>query len=209
MTPEKMLDDIMAYFAQGKYVQAVQDRMHALITSIGEVERDSVLEHLIETQKASFKVGVSDIVESCRALGVGFRAARFVPAEMWTCDACSHDFKFTLAPSDDDKIDRGMYDYCPMCGFQPGWTKLADKYRAMGIATPWLDKLLEECASSFGLDAKPHMVRKGGDMTLSRGGIFWARSMAESERKEDRRISIEVKMEALGKAKRWDLKGKR
>lgn len=179
MTPEKMLDDVMAYFAQGKYPDAVKERMRAIIASIGDDEREAVTEHLIETQKASFKVGVSDIVESCRALGIGFRAARFVPAVEWYCDACGYNFKYAQASGDDEKIDLGLHDVCPMCGFQPNWTLTKDAYAKMGALTrAYLEnyrKRIVECVEKHG--ASPSCGR-------GPSGPYWARSKAEQERRD-------------------------
>jgi DNA-directed RNA polymerase subunit RPC12/RpoP len=205
MTSDSMVSELTAYFAQGKYPEPVLRRMRAVIESIAEGERDTVLEHLIENQKASFKIGVSDIVESCKSLGVGFRAAKYVPAMDWTCVACGHSFKFTLCPTDDDKIDKNLHDVCPMCGFQPYWTILHDQYLEGGLECGWYDGLITE-ARAFGPRAAPS-IKRIFDLTLHRGGVFWNKPMAEAERRENRKMKIDARMAALDRAKRWDLEG--
>jgi hypothetical protein len=205
MTIDAMMDELLAYFSQGKYPEAVLRRMRTVIESIDEGERDTVLENLIETQKASFKVGVSDLVESCKALGVGFRAAKYVPAMDWTCISCGYTFKFTLSPSDDDKLDKNLHDVCPMCGFQPYWTILHDKYTEAGMACPWYDTLIKD-SRAYGPRTEK-TVKRIFDLTITRGGVFWNKPMAESERREGRKMKIDARMAAIDRAKRWDLEG--
>lgn len=180
MTAGEMLSALMDYFAQGKYPDAVVNRMRFTIESIGDAERQVVLDHLIETQKASFKISVAEIVEACKALGIGYHESKFIPATDWTCDACGHEFKYVQAVTDDDKIDRNLHDVCPMCGFQPGWTIQRAAYEQAGNLTPeyaaWYDRMLE------------HMPAKHGPKAPE--GIYWARSKAEAERREAQRKPI-------------------
>ena len=145
---------------------------------MGEADRDLVLEHLIENNKASFKVGVSDLAESCTALGIGFHESRFVPAEDWYCDACGNQFKYTMCPSDDDKIDHSLFDSCPRCGFQVGWTKTRDAYAKYGGLTEKHFLSYQECVKGC-LDRHIGKDRDGNPKP-----IYFVRSTAERERRD-------------------------
>jgi hypothetical protein len=203
MTGQEMVKEIVSCFVPPQHKMI--EKMEYIADSIPESARKEIIDAITETEGPATKIGASHIVEACNRLGVSYHRSTYTPAEPWTCDACGFEFKYTLAPSDDDKIDKGLYDACPMCGMQPGWTQLANRYNALGIATPWLDRLINECAISFGPKIEAHQVKKGA-MNLFRGGIYWARARAESERKEAKKIEIDAKMDALGKSKRWDLK---
>ena len=200
MTAREMIADLVRCFSPPP--QAMQEKMDRLAESIPEDARQDVIDKIIESKDASKKLSAKDIVEACDNLGVSYKATHYLPAEDWTCDACGYQFKFHPAPDDDDKIDKCISDFGPMCGLQPGMTKIARQYNALGIATPWYDKLSADHASAFGPKIAPHKVKRL-DLTLSRGGVFWSRATAERERKESRRIAIDAQMASLdGNAKR-------
>jgi hypothetical protein len=194
MTPDAMILELTTCYipASAKMIE----KMKALAESIQEDARQDVIDAIMEKEGPSTKIGTAHIVDACNVLGISYRRATYVPAEDWTCDACGHEFKYTMAPTDDDRIDKGLHDFCPMCGFQPGWSILHDRLRLQGISTPWYERQL----------AAAQKWKPGNSYGHFKNGIFWARSKAESERSKDRKIAIDAKMESLGKAKRWDLK---
>lgn len=202
MEAKEMILELLACFVAPP--EKMQERMFAVAASINADDRKAVLDRIIETESSSIKISVKNIVEACRAMSVGFHEAKFIPAVPWQCAACGHEFKYTVSPSDDDRIDRFLYDACPMCGFQPGWTKLRDTYHGQGIATDWYDRQLAECRASFGPRIAEHKVKKG-DMNLFRGGVFWKIDKARAERAEGKRMEIADEMAAIDRAKRYDL----
>jgi hypothetical protein len=160
----------------------------------------------MEKEGPSTKLGTAHIVAACILLGIAYRKAHYIPAEDWTCDGCGHRFKYTPSPTDDDKIDKYMTDFCPECGLQPYYTTLAQRYNELGISTAWYG-ILVDSAHRWGHTTTPTVskTRMGGQWSV--GGIFWHRSAAESERREQKQIAIAAKMAELDRAKRWDLKG--
>jgi hypothetical protein len=195
MTPKEMIFELTTCYipASAKMIE----RMEALAESIQEDARQDVIDAIMEKEGPSTKIGTAHIVDACNVLGISYRKAHYIPAVEWTCDACGNRFKYSLAPNDDDYIDKQIYDFCPMCGFQPGWTILHDRFRLQGIATPWYDRQM----------VAAQKWKPGNGYGHFKNGIFWSRAKAESERSNDRKMAIEAKMESLGKAKRWDLQG--
>lgn len=200
MTAKAMIADLMRCFSPPP--QAMQEKMERLAESIPEDARQDVIDKIIESKDASKKLSAKDIVEACDNLGVSYKATHYLPAEDWICDGCGYQFKYHSAPTDDDKIDKGIYDFCPMCGLQPGMTILAQQYNSHGIKTPWYDRLIEK-SKAWGPKV-PRVTTKtsmGGQYPV--GGIFWSRAEAERERKEAKRIAIDTQMASLdGHAKR-------
>jgi len=204
MTPKEMIYELTSCYipAGAKMIE----RMEALAESIQEDARQDVIDAIMEKEGPSTKIGTAHIVAACNTLGISYRKAHYIPAEDWICDACGHTFKYSMGAGDDDYIDKYIYDFCPMCGFQPGWTQLADAYRRQGIGVEWYDRLLDDCASAFGPKIKPHKARKGGGMTLDRGGIFWKIDDARSERAAEKKIAADAKIAEIDRAKRYDLR---
>ncbi len=189
MTADAMVGEIVQCFVPPP--RPMVEKMKSLAEGIPESARQSVIDRITETEGPSSKVGVKQMVEACDALGVGYRQSRYTPAQDWICDACGHQFKYSRCPSDDEKIDLGLHDCCPMCGFQATWTEVRDAYRTMGGLSPAYTAQyaaqVEACTSKHGPKAP--------------GGIYWSRSRAESERRDDRRVRIDRQMEDLGHSK--------
>lgn len=201
MNAKQMIFDLLKCFSPPP--QAMQDKMERLAESISEDARQDVIDKIVESKDASKKLSAKDIVEACQALGVAYHATHYLPAEDWICDGCGRKFKYHACPSDDDRVDKDIFDFCPDCGLQPYYTKLAQSYNELGIATPWYERILASCAM-FGPN-KPSQTIKIMDLTLTRGGVFWSRIIADRERREEKKIAIDAKMASLDKAKRWDL----
>jgi hypothetical protein len=196
MDTDRFVHDLFAYFA-GKYPDAVEARIRKLVDSIPESAKETILDHLVENQKANYKISVAEIVESCRTLGVSYSETKFIPAESWMCDACGHQFKYTVVSSDDDKLDRGLFDACPMCGFQPIWTKQREVYKTMSFwseaSEEQYQRAVANCTGRWG-PGKPD-------------GLFWARAKAEEDRRKERRINVEAKLAQIDRAKQLNLEG--
>jgi hypothetical protein len=208
MTPKDMIAELLNCYVLPP--AAVQSKMEQLAATIPENARKDVIDRILETEASSTKISIKHIIEACNTLGVSYKAAKYVPAINWICDACGREFLYHQAPTDDDKIDKQIYDFCPDCGMQPGWTILMQKYKAFGIATPWYDRLLADCAKAYGPKVKAHVDHIGAagmGMNLNRGGIFWSRLKAENERTdaeaEKKKIAIADKLSAIDK--RWDI----
>lgn len=204
MNAREMVNEIVSCFVPPP--KPMQEKMITLVESIPEAARKNVIDRIVETESSSIKISIKNIVEACIALGVSYHKTTYVPAEAWICDSCGNQFKYGISPSDDDKIDKLIYDACPMCGFQVNWSILHKQYSALGIKTEWYDRLLAECFASFGPKIAPHVSKKIPGLSLSRGGIFWSRSKAENERSDDKKLSIANKLAEIDKAKRYDLR---
>lgn len=206
MTSDAMVMQLVECFVSPP--DAVITKLKRIAETIPEDARQDVIDKILETETSSVKISVKHIVEACRALGVSYRETRYLPAEDWICDCCGHEFKYHQSPSDDERIDKEIYDFCPMCGFQPGWSILAQAYKDRGQKVEWYDRLLEQYHEAYGPTVKSHQVRIGSPsmgMSLNRGGIFWSRHKAEEERAKDRHEAINQRMAEIDKAKRWDI----
>lgn len=206
MTAGAMIGDLLRCFVPPP--DAVQKKLETLAESIAEDARQDVIDKILETETASVKISIKHVVDACRALGVSYRETRYLPAEHWVCDCCGREFMYHQAPSDDERIDKNIMDFCPDCGFQPGWTILAESYKALGQKVEWYQRMLAAYQGAYGPGVKSHIFRIGSaarGVTMTRGGLFWARHDAEKERKESKRIAIEAKLSDIDRAKRWDI----
>ena len=201
MTADSMITELVSCYVTP--TKKMIEKMQYIAESIPDDARQDVVDSIIEEEGPSTKIGTSHIVAACVKLGVPFRRTTYVQAEDWICDGCGHKFKYTPAPSDDDKIDKGLYDVCPMCSMQVNWTLAVNRARKLGHDTTWYDRALRDCAD-WGPN-KPEVVRKIFNLTLKRGGVYWSRSRAEGERREEKKIAIDVRMSEIDRAKRWDL----
>jgi hypothetical protein len=197
-----LVSKLVEYYP-GKYTAERIDKMRAFSSTIAEDSLGSVYDAITEDRESSGTVGIVDIKKACNSIGVGYRAAQFIPTENWTCECCGYEFRYHPAPNDDDKIDKNIHDVCPMCGFQVGWSKLATQYKARKIKADWLDRLITEYTGAYGPKVPEHKVKKGG-LTLDRGGLYWSRSKAENERTDAKKINVQDKLAEIDKAKKID-----
>ena len=162
-----------------KVCDTIPERCHA-----------DVYQAILEDLSADKMIGVKEIVAACEKIGAPHERAHYLPTEEWVCDACGKDFKYHPAPSDDDKIDKGIHDVCPQCGFQPIWT-----IQKRGYGVGW-SKTAEEVYQK-------HIATATAKFGERNPYFNWHR--AEREREEGRRMAVDDKISRLGESKRWDL----
>jgi len=173
----------------------VQEKMIQLADTIPESARKEVIDRILEEEGSSTKISITHIVEACRAIGVGYKAARYVPATDWICDSCGNKFKYHAAPTDDDKIDKGIHDLCPHCGFQVIWTIEARGYKTKDGFPEWYQRLIEKHSG------ENRNISKKANSGLE----FWARHSAERERAKELEENAKDKIAEIDRAKRWDI----
>lgn len=203
MTAGDMISELVSCYVPP--TKKMVEKMQQLAESIPENARQDVIDSIVEEEGPSTKIGTSHMVKACEKLGVSYHRSTFVPAEKWICDACGYEFRYTPAPTDDDKIDKSLFDLCPMCGMQVYWTLQYRRAKVAGHNTDWYDRALRDCAD-WGPRAPKKSV-KIFNLTLGRGGVYWDRARAEAERREAKKVAIEAVYSEIDKAKRWDLKG--
>ena len=177
MQSAEIVHKITEYFsATGKkYSTAITDELTRITSNIDEANLDRLWEHLRDNNKASFMVSVSEIVEACRILQIPYhKASAYIPAESWTCDACGHIFKYSVASTDDDMLDKHIFRRCPRCGFFPHETKVLEAYGGRQKAPTRL--------------VKEYQIRV--DLCLTRlqaEGKYWNEAKAMTDRKAEPR----------------------
>jgi len=184
--------------------QKMVARMESLARTIPDDAKEDVFNAILEELGANYMVGANNITDACKKLGVPFSETHYIPATDWTCDNCGRQFKYHPAPSDDDKIDKYIYDFCPDCGLKPYYTILAQEYNRLGIATPWYKDMLL-AASLWGprVERVERKTRMGGKWPT--GGIYWSIDAARAERKEQKQVEINARMSEIDRSKRWDM----
>lgn len=198
MTPSEMVTRLMGYYKTNYSPERI-DQLNRFCANISLDGIEIVFNRIIENRDGSSAIGVSDIKEACLAAGVGFSVTHFIDAQQVTCDACGHEFKYAPCTSDDDKIDKGIFDVCPMCGFQPAWTLCRNDYIKQGQSEPeWYTRLIEQCSGNWGPGKEK--------------GVFLSTTKMAQERKDEKKRIDDAKkkiysdkMLALVQDKRYDL----
>lgn len=174
---------------------AVQEKMIRLADTIPEDARQEVIDRILEEEGSSTKISITHIVDACRALGVGYKAAKYVPAIEWQCECCGTTFKYHAAPTDDDKIDKNIHDLCPRCGFQVIWSIEAEMYKINKKRPEWYYRLIERHTGE----------NRNPSEKAHNGTDFWSRHAAERERAKALEANAEEEIAEIDRAKRWDI----
>jgi hypothetical protein len=160
------------------------EQMQMMVRKIPERFHEEIYQAIIEEEGPNILIGVNHIVSACERIGAPYTKAHYLPTEDWTCDACEHHFKYHPAPSDDDKIDKGIHDVCPKCGFQVCWSKdgAALKLR-FGKYPEW-----------YNLRLKQHRDNPRP----------WDCTAATEDRAKERRVKVDAQIGEIDRARRWD-----
>lgn len=175
MNATECVDKISGYFT-GKTSQAVTDKMLSILSRLQDDQRETVYERMVEDNSPRFRVGVKEIIEACRALGIGYKKSFYTPTQEWTCEACGAVFTYVMVTSDEEKVEKHLFDKCPRCDFQPCWTIAARMYGNM--EAPSYKRLLAE---------RRHWVSEHPEPYFDRG-------LVEEEIREMRQIDVKRKI---------------
>jgi hypothetical protein len=144
MTGDEMVQRLMGYY-KASYSPERIDQLKRFCSKINQAGMEDVFNRIIEERQKDGAISVADIKEAAIAAGVSFSITRFVEVIQWTCDCCGHQFKYAIVPTDDDKIDRDIFDFCPICGFQVNWTIARNKSIENGGNCPlWYTNYIDE-----------------------------------------------------------------
>jgi hypothetical protein len=160
MTSGEIMRNITAYFGgDGKpYRDEVVAEIAKALERLGDDDRGRIWSRLVEEERASFKIGVKEIVAACQYLGIGYHQAKRLEVADWECDACGRTFKYYPVTSHEDHIE-GIFDYCPRCGFQPDLTKTRLTYAEKGRLSEPFDtyyrNLCEHHRQKYALGTEP------------------------------------------------------
>jgi len=200
MTSVEMIAELLSCFPAPP--ERVQNKMRDLADTIQADARQDIVDKILETETASTKISIKHIIDACKALGVGYREAHYLPATDWVCDACGREFKYHPAPSDDERIDKDIHDVCPDCGFQPIWTIERSMYIDMNGWRASAEKIyqshIQKAIQKYGRYDREYPDRQG---------LYFTREKAIAERKEGAKKRIDDKIAELDRAKRWDIEG--
>ena len=167
---------VTGYF-NGKYSEMHLSQMSEILERLDDAALDAIYDRLMEDCSPRFAVGIKEIVDACNALGIGYHKTRYVPATQIWCDACGESFTYAQCVSDDDKIDKAIFDLCPTCGFQPNWTLTMQAYKRYGHLSEsyaaWYDK-----------------QKKGNSEKYSKQQPYFSRAKAEQERREHNKVKV-------------------
>ena len=178
-----LVDKLIGCFT--KPTAGMQHEMSELERQIPDDYKQAIFDAILEEAPGNARIGVKNIRDACRKVGVSFKDAIFISHRDHTCDCCSHEFKYSPCPTDDAKIDYGIHDICPMCGFQVCWTLQYRDYVNAGHTPEWYAKLL----SRFRAD-----TAWGPNKTK---GVWFKRADRERERRKDIDTKQRLKMDSI------------
>lgn len=156
------LDDVnemLAYYNKSKPDIALSKKAYAILGRFPKEARAKAIDWLYEHKERKFGVDVISFREALRETGTS--VSEYVPAEDWTCDACGLTFKFFDQPTEEDKLEKGIFDFCPRCGFQPCWTREVEAHRKsnglpFGWEPEWYTERKEQCEYDHRAPKSPH-----------------------------------------------------
>ena len=202
MNAEQFIAKLMGYY-KGSYSPERIEQLKRFSRGISEKALEDVYNSIIENREKDGAIAVVDLKKACQEQGAAFTETKYVPTEDWTCEACGNEFKYHPCPSDDDKIDKGIFDVCPNCGYQVAWSITADAYKKIGYKIEWDERLKAECPANHGRNVSIHKVKKG-PLEYETGGIYWSRALAERERRDESRRNAESAISMIDRAKRFE-----
>lgn len=132
MDASEMVTELTEYF-NGNYSPMLLRKIRETCDNIPDQDRRRIIEQVEEDNAPNFKLGVSGIADACKKLRIPFHkvADFYIPAINWTCEACGLSFQYAQVVDYEQKHDKGIFDYCPRCGFPPIETMEAQKIAAM------------------------------------------------------------------------------
>jgi hypothetical protein len=151
--------DLLKYYSPGQPDPILMRKANAMLgRSTPEAKAaaiDWIIEH-IPRQDGKYRhdLSVTDIKTALQE--VGQPVDDYVPAEEWACDLCGLKFQYAQVVSYADKHDKGIFDYCPRCGFQPCDTLQANleaKLQGKDVRA-WYGRRMDEFRVAWGIRQK-------------------------------------------------------
>ena len=172
MNAHECMVKIRDYYKGKGMTKEVLEQDERALRHVPQEHLDAVFNRLTDKVSAAFVVSKVEIYDACEYLGVTTPRDYQIVAKQWICDCCGAGFTYAQAVTDDDRIDKGIHDTCPRCGFQPAWTLIERDY---GRASEWYDRLIE--ARKEWMTRNPH---------------HWDRAAAIRERQDQLRERIDA-----------------
>jgi hypothetical protein len=105
---------------------SVEDRVFKRLANIPPETRTRVIDWLMENHPRNFGLDLMAINEAVTQIR-GYTTP-YVPAQKVTCGCCGLGYQYKLSATDDDKLNRGIFDRCPRCGHKHEDTLAAEQY---------------------------------------------------------------------------------
>ena len=136
MNIDEITDELSAYYSRMNHVVIAQ--VGKILRRIKPEEYGRIYEDIINRVPASHVVGVSDVFETCNALGIKLAAGHASEKKTYpvTCDCCGYEYRWGQFATDSDAIDH-VFDACPRCKFPYYETWTFDRYAMIGRRKMW------------------------------------------------------------------------
>ena len=106
-------------------------------------ERKRAIDWMYTNCKKNFGLDLSDLYQAIRE-SKGYTTP-YMKIENWKCDICNLSFSYHQYPTDEDMLNRGIFDRCPRCGLQVYVTKQAEyETKRTGKIPEWYEKYVEQ-----------------------------------------------------------------
>lgn len=114
--------DLLRYYTTGQVDPILLRKANAILGRCSAEIRNKAIDWITDNiprqdGKYRHELSVTDMRQALKEIGE--QASEYIPAEQWTCDACGLQFQYAQVVDYADKHDKGIFDYCPRCGFQP------------------------------------------------------------------------------------------
>jgi hypothetical protein len=130
-------DDIwefIAYYRKKTINETVEKLAFERLVRMTPERRQEVYNWLMDNHHKNFGLDIQAINDAMTHIR-GYETA-FVPARMVTCECCGLEYQHKDHVSADDKLQRGIFDTCPRCAYDPEKTLRAQKFFAKNAKEP-------------------------------------------------------------------------
>ena len=136
MSLDEFTEEISLYYSRMNHVVLAQ--VGKILRRIKPEEYGRIYEDIINRVPASHIVGVSDVFETCNALGIKLAPGHATEKKTYpvTCDCCGYEYRWGQFASEADAIDH-VFDACPRCHFPYYETLTMTMYEQIGRAGAW------------------------------------------------------------------------
>jgi hypothetical protein len=170
---------------------AVEDRVFKRLANIPPETRGKVIDWLLENRPRNFGLDLMAIDEAVTHVR-GYETA-YVPAKKVTCECCGLEYQYREQSSDEDKLNRSIFERCPRCMYRAANTIRAQEYRARnGKEEPGYADSLKKYRNSWISNGQEWWYNREDELLIEK-----IRASGTEEEREAMRVALAAEFEKI------------